>query len=215
MSEVSHKVLAQLCADAYKKRTISRGDTEVLIDKQSTRTVFAFRGTTFDYDDILSDVAGWPDHNPVLGWCHDGFLEDVLDIWHDLQTYIPLDGEIVFTGHSKGGAEAVIAAALTRAAYKKRVSLVTFGCPGVGMARLRRILSDARGIHYRNGADCVPSHPLWPRYPGSDYIDIGPARTFWRRYVDVLDRFHDHRIAEYVKSVPDTTFMVDAARSVC
>ena len=69
--------------------------------------------------------------------------------------------KIVVTGHSKGAAQATLAALdLVHAGYKN-VNLVTFGSPRVGNAAFAAYASSKLGLHYRvtHHMDIIPSIP--------------------------------------------------------
>ena len=69
--------------------------------------------------------------------------------------------KIVVTGHSKGAAQATLAALdLVHAGYKN-VNLVTFGSPRVGNAAFAEYASSKLGLHYRvtHYMDIIPSIP--------------------------------------------------------
>ncbi len=97
---------------------------------------------------------------------------------------------IYFTGHSKGAAEATIAAALTAIHLRPPAALVTFGSPRVGFALGRR-LAGVASLRLVNGDDPVPRHPypLW----GYRHVDI-----VMRSGRSTDNAFHDHRMAEYI-----------------
>lgn len=189
--------------EAYRRTTIGKDGTEVLLRQYvNGDVVVAFRGTEKNFTDILSDLAGWPDRHPTLGFCHNGFLEGVLAVWPEVTHWLGLAKatRVWFTGHSKGGSQACIAAGLLMTTWPNPdVGLVTFGAAGAGTWKLGRVLAAAQPVHYRNGVDCVPSHPWWTGYP-SGYTQLGEW-DFAARYIDLSDRFLDHRIAEYEMAV--------------
>ncbi len=182
--------LAELSQRAYRESTWKAGGAEALYAEEEDAMVIAFRGTEFDFGDIVADLRGlpWPDGD--LGWCHSGFVKGARRLWPRIaRVVLGTPRAVVLTGHSKGAAEATLAAALMTLAGKPPKELVTFGSPRVGMGRLGRILAGVPVARYVNGADCVPRHP-WPlwryRHVGEE-IRLGRGR----------DRFTDHRIAAY------------------
>ena len=198
---------SDLCGDAkqaYRDSTFTAGNAEGLVKHYvGGTTVVAFRGTEKNFSDILTDVAGWPDHYIGLGILHNGFFENALKAFPHVCAVLGkgMTKEVWLTGHSKGGAEAAITAALLLEAWPPgaKIRLVTFGCPGFGGWKIGRILERAEPVYYVNGVDCVPSHPLWPRTPANP-TQIGEW-SFARRYLDPNDRFLDHRVVEYEKAV--------------
>jgi hypothetical protein len=188
--------LARLAERAYVEATWRFGNgVEVLWRGGDGFAALAFRGTE-DLEDALRDARGlpWPDRR--LGFCHAGFLKGVREVW-PLLAPTALAQPVFFTGHSKGGAEATLAAALTVVAGGRVAGLVTFGSPRVGFAGLGRILRHGRVpvARYVNGADCVPDHP-WPlwgyRHVGAP-VPVGVPR----------DRLRDHRMAAYLAALED------------
>jgi triacylglycerol lipase len=143
-----------------------------------------------DPQDMISDadIVLWPepdyrlnekDPAPVLGHLsfvthlfeppclvHGGFQKALNRVWQKIHSAVMEyrdqnpDAEICFTGHSLGGALAVLAFSRFT---DKNISLYTFGCPRVGDAAFRdRVLSNpGRGIfRYVNFNDAVAHVPL-------------------------------------------------------
>ncbi len=186
--------LARLAGRAYDEPpTLAARGVEVLLEENDTGVAVAFRGTTRNYRDILADLRGAPWWDRDLGWCHSGFVKGVRALWPALRVRLaayPDDTPLRFTGHSKGGAEATIAAALTAVHLRPPAALVTFGSPRAGFA-LGHHLAAVASLRLVNGADAVPRHP-WPLW-GYRHVDI-----LRRSRRSTGDRFHDHRFAEYL-----------------
>ena len=185
--------LAVLAQRAYDEPpTFSAGGVEVLQVEVERDVVFAFRGTELDGRDILRDLRGAPWRDPDLGWCHAGFVRGVRTLWPDIKAAIIRrhTGGVWLTGHSKGGAEATIAAALMVIEIGRPAGLTTFGSPRVGFAPLGGWLAGADVKRYVRGRDAVPAHP-WPlwgyRHVGAA-IRIGTPQHRWR----------DHMIEGYI-----------------
>lgn len=157
---MDRRFFAQLSAAAYEHRPdIKDGDTEVFLTKHGDHgrvLVVTFRGTTFDGLDLLLDIWGRPSFDPELDcWIHRGFKFGVHHVWPQLLPHLEEAQEVICNGHSKGGGEATIAAALARR-YGIPVSrLVTQGSPFVGYAGLVRRLSGVRVDRYVHGRDLV------------------------------------------------------------
>ena len=189
--------LAVLAQRAYDEPpTFSAGGVEVLQVEVGRDVVFAFRGTELDGRDILRDLRGAPWCDRELGWCHAGFLKGVRAVWPALERALAPGprGAVTFTGHSKGGAEATIAAALAIRTFGPAsvfpLALVTFGSPRTGFAPLGAWLTGADVKRYVRGRDAVTAHP-WPlwgyRHVGAA-MPLGAPRHRWR----------DHRIQGYI-----------------
>lgn len=70
------------------------------------------------------------------------------------------NGQVVFIGHSYGGAVATLLAANFRLAIPtRRVSCLTFGCPKVGDSRLNVVMRKTECIHLVAEDDIVPYMP--------------------------------------------------------
>ncbi len=193
MPRTTNKQLALLCERAYAEHTYEAGGVEVL----HSGNILAFRGTTFDGADILKDLRGYPWYDKRLGWCHKGFLRGAQAIWPILRDVLWDLPPQWLTGHSKGGAEATLIAALMIAdkGMRSPAGLVTFGSPRVGRKKLIKIVrAIPMSLRYVNGNDPVPSHPweIW----GYDHVP-GILRLKGGNDWDM----HDHRIADYIGNV--------------
>lgn len=152
--------------------------------------VIAFRGTEPDDPaDVISDAklfrVPWFDRaGAALGTVHGGFADallrdgeagDVLErILPHLSPIAQADGSLLLTGHSLGGALAILAASrLTGAGY--RLGLYTFGAPRVGDSGFVAATAGIDHARYVNGGDLVtriPPERLGYRHGGRlCYID--------------------------------------------
>lgn len=161
-------LLAQAQRAYDEAPTISEDGVEALISFiKDGHLVVAFRGTQFDYRDIIRDMRAMPWWDGDLGWCHAGFLKGVRPLWPAIRDVILHSGvhpwRVIFTGHSKGAAEATIAAGLMvrDPLLGSPGRLETFGCPHVAGRQLGNILRGARvGLaRWVNGSDIVPHVP--------------------------------------------------------
>jgi lipase (class 3) len=197
---MTDKNLAGYAAAAYAGvPTWTQGDAFVyatdLNDAQlGNITVVAWRGTA-DPEDLLHDADVIPEDDPDLGMCHAGFLEDVNGVAGRITS--DLSGKrVVLTGHSKGGAEALIFGAKLLVANAPPLMIVTFGAPRAGFAKLRDTLSAVNTIRqYRNGNDPVTQVPfLVVPMAGDLYMHARPLLSIGQPAPNPLD---DHRIAGY------------------
>jgi len=145
--------------------------------------VVVFRGTELkDPRDILTDLKIRKrdlSEQGRVGRVHRGFSQALDKIWDDVEVAISsLKGSqyLMMTGHSLGGALAVLAA--NRIGESRPVGLMTFGCPRVGNAAFCADVANRHpGQHMRfvNGADVVPMLPFFAlgyRHSGTlCYID--------------------------------------------
>lgn len=100
------------------------------------------------------------------GRVHGGFYQAVEHLWPQLEraTAHPTGTALWFTGHSLGGAMAMLAAARTPGPV---AGLYTFGQPRVGDSSFAEALNaklGGRAFRYRNANDPVPRTPPPPRY---------------------------------------------------
>ena len=161
--------LALACIEAsiaaYLRKHWSAGGAEALaVTLPENIYGIAFRGTA-DVHDVIFDVRALPVRHPILGLVHRGFASGVDAIWPKIVPTIPdKNMPLAFTGHSKGGAEATLAAALAVSEGRLVKYLITFGSPRVvASSKVEGIL--ARGgvnmLRYVNRGDPVPSVPPW------------------------------------------------------
>lgn len=152
------QTLVELSAAAYTgEPTLRHGDCFAFISDIPGRTVIAFRGTN-DWRSALQDAKAWPKRDADLGFCHGGFLEDARAIYPALRARMR-GRRVVITGHSKGGADALIVGALLHLAGIAVTDIVTFGAPRAGFRRMRRILAPVQIRQYWAGDDPVPLVP--------------------------------------------------------
>lgn len=162
--------------------------------------IVVFRGTELqDPRDILTDLKIRKRDLSAqgrVGRVHRGFSQALDKIWDDVEQAIAcLSGSqyLMMTGHSLGGALAVLAA--NRIGESRPVGLMTFGCPRVGDTEFCADVANRHpGQHMRfvNGADVVPMLPFFVlgyRHSGTlCYIDrkgqIILKPNFWRVFLD-------------------------------
>lgn len=132
--------------------------------------VWNFRGTDLEsIRDVLSDCDAVSTVHPLLGTCHAGFLANALSVTDEI---LRLSGDrpLVFGGHSKGAAEAAIAAALCMSRGRAVAQLTTYGMPRPGA--LNGWISGVLGPDYWNTGDPVPDVPEWLPHP-RDMLKVG------------------------------------------
>ena len=181
----SHQVLSRICGESYKKSTFEEANIEVLVKK----SVFAFRGTDEPLD-ALRDLRILPLWTRELGFCPAGFLKASKRLVNKV-TSICLERDIDYknielTGHSLGGAVALILGALMVRDEIPTKQIVTFGAPRCG--RLK-ILDGVPVTQYRHGKDVVPLvPPLMSRH--NKLLELGRPGDSWVK---------DHFVVNYIK----------------
>ncbi len=190
------------------------GGVEVRVEEDDHENlVMSFRGTTFDGTDIVKDIRAIPWYSRELGgWYHKGFLggaRAILPVLVDFLAQYDLRdrndklverAHYILDGHSKGGAEATIVAALMVRLGRPPKALVTYGAPYAGDDSLREWLKDIDGHRVVNHHDPVPHVPwLLARlgvfdhhrgetaiYSGLNSIWSDPRNHQITRYIDAL-----------------------------
>ncbi|MAO56708.1 MAG: hypothetical protein CMM61_13570 [Rhodospirillaceae bacterium] len=166
--------------------------------------VLAFRGTEITSPkDILTDLrfAQTPMKTDVGGKVHSGFLAATEAVIGDVSKALTPGKPIYLTGHSLGGALAVIAAAILAGPFNMRarliVGVVTYGCPRVGNCAFVHGLTALAGIpldRVTNTADIVPWLPLLVlryRHKGMHHHLTASGRLlfnpgFWRSFASLV-----------------------------
>ena len=182
---VSHQELSRICGECYQKSDFEEANIEVLVQDN----VFAFRGTD-EPKDAIRDLRILPLWTRELGFCPAGFLKASKRLVNKV-TSVCLERDIdhkniELTGHSLGGAVALILGALmTRDEIPPR-QIVTFGAPRCG--RLK-ILDQVPVTQYRHGKDIVPLvPPLMRRH--NELLEYGKPGKSWIK---------DHFVKNYIK----------------
>lgn len=169
--------LLDVCKGAYEKSTIVGGpdnrDGAFISNLPTGECVLAFRGTLVkegvssildwinDFVAILTHDDGFP------GRIHKGFFDSLNNIWDDVissledggykEGALPWDKKLIITGHSKGGALAILAGCRL-AALKPTV--VTFASPMTGdLAFEVDYPEDVSVVRYEGRDDLVPWLP--------------------------------------------------------
>ena len=162
----------------------------VLIQSIEDTNVIAFRGSA-DEDDWMRDFDAIPVENHYLGICHQGFLTGAQSALPLLKQYT--EKPFIITGHSLGGALAIMLGALLMVNGIKPLKIVTFGAPNTGIAdNIPKILESVPGNRYRNGDDPVPDIPPWPYQSDRPHTQIGKA---------LLNPIEDHMLDRYYSAL--------------
>lgn len=122
-------------------------------------SVICFRGSARILD-FLRDFQGMMVPDPQLGGVDQGFVIGLRDVKAHMDNIILGNKPVVITGHSLGAARALQFAGLWSLAGRPVTSIVTFGAPRAGGAKLKNILALIPIRSYRNGSDPVCKVPF-------------------------------------------------------
>ena len=167
-------VMAELCQLGYQRPVQARAEFDRLGFKSETIEAASLVGYVLLIDDtaivILRGTDDTPDwlqniqflpkrttHGVIHSGFHDGYQDLHLQVVSLLKQYKPQ--RIWITGHSLGGALAVVSAyQLIEAGETRICGLITFGQPMVVRSDLRSFLApnlDGKFVHFANGMDPV------------------------------------------------------------
>ena len=171
---LAHSALAIRAGRSYAGPQSGRVALDVRYDliAQPNEVVVVMPGThPADPLDWLRDLRAWPSWLRGVGPTHSGFGNGAEAIWPRLHAYhraLPAGVVVTYTGHSLGGALALVLTAI-HAQRLARVPfrVVTFGAPRIAflnpwLGHLAR--SGLEAVEYQRSGDIVPDVPLRPLY---------------------------------------------------
>ncbi len=182
----------------------------VIVANNSRYVCFVFRGTDSVADSITDANILRVRHPQGEGFVHAGFFSLWTEIEREILEYTERykDFNVITTGHSLGGAMAVLAALAIRRQRQqhggeKSVSVYTFGCPKIGCSIFSAHVNDVINCHhFVRSADIVPRLPLGPRFSafaGNTTTVLDLWFGFYHPRLFCTTR--DHSIAKYVKAM--------------
>ena len=188
-----HLECALLSAKVYKQHDARTAGSESLASED--KSIIAFAGTDVRQpQDILRDLRILPLWSPSLGFCPAGFLKAARRLGYIVLDHLADNDleSVTLTGHSLGGACALITAALSARETpddKKIKSCVTFGAPRVG--KLRTLNCPISMYKFQN--DIVTGVP-WPMPRPGELLYLGDpeSRGNW---------ISDHSILNYINAL--------------
>ncbi len=197
---------AQLAAKAYDKQGLpgahrfDDGQTQAVLLTDCQPFELAIRGTDSAGDLLTTDLDGlFKDYS--TGHAHTGFLNASYELIDWVHAHVNTAEFISITGHSLGGALALLVA--DRLTPKQVLSVDTFGGPKVfcsaNAARFNRKLK-GKTHRWVNGADVVPRVPVGgPEWVGKAIrrfvplpIDTGYRHVGRLDYVDADGKHHQN-----------------------
>lgn len=195
---MNHRAIADLCAADYGtgRQSWIWESVQASFHVIDGECLVIFRGTEIHapaesrwhfVKDVGRDLraAPWPDMKYGTGFWHAGFYKGVLPLIDDIAGALTaFPGPRTLAGHSKGGAEATIAARILLAIGIRINELVTFGAPSVGGTPI-----STQFTRYVHGNDPVPNLPPWLWH-------LAPATVLGVRDSQTWDA-GDHGMANY------------------
>ncbi len=247
------KILANLKKEDPKFINVygySKNTAQAALVEHSDYFCFAFRGTD-EIKDWLDNVNVFPE-KALFGEFHRGFWRSLEDVWEplykqynglwkeDVSKNVLVNGKLIInkkprpifiTGHSLGGAMAMIAAARLIHEDRPFTSAYTFGQPRAMSIMTSRIFNtEAKGriFRFQNNNDIVtriPARMMGYSHAGS-FLYISENKKlhndpgFWYQFLDAidgavdsigdrkLDAIEDHGMAYYLEAIHkwDVTF---------
>lgn len=171
--------------EGFETRKVVRGSTEVYIFKGAEDLIIAFRGTDSAADARL-DLRFWRKGvKGTKGTWHRGFVRALAEVYWPLLSALAFQGyqrRVWLTGHSLGGALAVLFAARCAASGQAGMidGIVTLGAPRVGSVLAARWLNKLVGdrtLQFENAGDEIPHVPL----AILGYHHVGDRHVFGKR----------------------------------
>ena len=182
-----------------KVRHIKSGESNVIVLVNSELLLIAFRGTN-DAEDWVKNVNFIP-VSTSWGHVHSGFQNALDDVWVDLlatvREYRTTNQPVVVTGHSLGGAMAILASLRLASVGLPPDLTVTFGQPPVGYESFSRGFDLAAPlIRFVNHRDVVPE--VQTPFLVAPLTHVGE-----RRYFDTSGELH-HDGPSHIQGLRDS-----------
>ena len=165
-----------VCAPAFNDvyiQTIQATDNKFfLATSTTTRFQLISIAGTANVDNVLLDADLNQQFVPELKISlHRGFAKAAQAVYNDLKPHLIAGYHVQVTGHSLGGAEAVIVGMILQAAGTPPVSIVTFGQPKVSNQAGVDAFKDLPLTRVVNMNDIIPVLPLDPfRHIGPELV---------------------------------------------
>jgi len=160
--EAHRRALGEFGYQAYNHLTRRRGRDHAFVVRDERHTIVAFRGSD-DVRDWLTNLRAWTGNSPY-GRVHRGYydvLRSFVDELHGVLTDDTARRPVVLTGHSMGGALAVLGGAFVSDLIADGIEtggIYTFGQPYVGNRKFSHEFArrfPAPFFRFVNGADAI------------------------------------------------------------
>lgn len=210
--------LANSTLDEYAPHLIVKGPVEAVVFVGRDDLIVAFRGTESLADVRLDLKFRKKILNGAPGKWHRGFVDGLWRVQLHIETRLGFSNRIkpiYITGHSLGGALAVVHAAhlFIRGEHDRVQNVVTFGAPRVANWASKRWLDSkyqAKIIQYRIPGDRVPHlPPVWLGYHhvGQPVYLGQPTKNRWWHKLQLFSRglmkTHRHKMSAYMTALQD------------
>jgi predicted lipase len=171
----------ELCLEGFTTQFIDTQGCQAYILTNTKNQYVVFRGTD-ELRDWFVDLS----FKPTCDGIQSGFNKYANVIVSKLIDEVDISKEVVFIGHSLGGAVALILSPLFNA------KVVSFGSPRVGTEKFINVLSDAKIDHLRvvNRFDYAPYIPMYP------YKHYGKKITLKGNQI-----LFAHNMTSYIKNI--------------
>jgi len=179
-----------------------------------TYAVLAFKGTVPSESQTVKTDEDFKMVRARYGEFHQGFIDTYRKMAPAIEKALAqLDVPIYITGHSLGGALALISATFIKD-QDHLAACYTYGCPKVGNSQFADHLFKVPVYRCVHHADIVPAVPFYTmgfrdygdmRYLSDDDKVCGGSQAFFRRLIAIgnpfnwLDCINDHAIANYMR----------------
>ena len=186
-----------------------KSDTECFLRKRKDLVIISFRGTD-SATNWKYNLKFWKKAIPYDNFSskirvHSGFLATYKSVREKIHEKIPENScKIIITGHSLGGAAAILCAVDLQYNFKKKdIEVYVYGCPRVGNGAFARSYNRRvfKTLDFINGNDIVTKLP--PAFFGYRRVGI-PIHTGALRLPFVIS-FAEHRTQNYYKNLWKTT----------
>lgn len=159
---VNYKTISTINRKAYETHTGRDNEVEFLVENIEDSIIIAIRGTESNLTDIVRDIRVYPWFDKRIGWAHAGFLKGARVIEDEITEEILGHGAnkpIYVSGHSLGGAIALLLGKILHYERFNIQEIVTFGAPravfGPSLGRFKHL----KVTQFRNGSDIVTTLP--------------------------------------------------------